>query len=59
MWFKHRRPNPNSKTQKEKSAKIIRYIGCNKCHRTNVTLIRGTDSYYCKECITKMNKKEK
>lgn len=59
MWFKNFVANPDSKTQKEKSAKTIRYVGCNKCHRTDVTLIKGKDSYYCKECLIKISKKEK
>lgn len=59
MWFKNFIAKPDSKTQKEKSSKKIRYVGCNKCHQTNVTLIKGKDSYYCKECIEKISKKGK
>ena len=53
-------PKANSKTQKAKKeeakTKKIRYIACKNCHSTNVTLIRGKDSYYCKFCYDKMNK---
>lgn len=53
MWFKNFMPKENSKKQKEKQQKVIRYVGCNKCHRVGVTLIKGKDSYYCKECFNK------
>lgn len=55
-------PKPNSKTQiaKRKALKErpINVIACKNCHATQVTLIRGTDSYYCKFCYDKMNKKK-
>ena len=46
-----------------KENKKIKYkvIACNKCHKASgekgVTLIKGKDSYYCKECYNKLNKK--
>lgn len=58
--FKNSRPKENSKNQKEKEVKTIKVIGCNRCHRTNVTLRKGKDSYYCVDCyniIQKRNKK--
>ena len=60
MWFKYFQPKQNSKAQQLKAKKTVNVVGCNKCHRTDVTLIKCTDSYYCKECITKKyNKKGK
>lgn len=36
----------------------INVIGCNNCHKTNVTLIKATDSYYCKPCFLMLGKKK-
>lgn len=33
-------------------------IACNNCHASNVTLIKATDSYYCKFCFNKLGKKK-
>ena len=48
----------NEESKKEKSKKVMKYIGCNNCHKTDVTLIKASDSYYCKFCFDKL-KKEK
>lgn len=58
------RAKPNSKTQIKKREEALKnttkYIACKNCHATNVTLVRGTDSYYCKFCYDKMqNNKNK
>jgi hypothetical protein len=55
------RPRPNSKTQEEKrkNPKKINVIACKVCHATNITLIKGPDSYYCKFCYDKLIKKGK
>lgn len=42
----------------EKKKKTYYQIGCNGCHRTNVTLIKCTDSYYCPECMKKLGKQK-
>ena len=61
MRFKLFEPKYNNKAQQKKreNARPVKYVACKKCHRSNVTLIRGTDSYYCKDCYTKIKKKEK
>lgn len=61
MWFKKFLPKADSKTQKMKEPVKIKYVACKKCHRTGVTLIKGTDSYYCKDCYNKLpnNKKRR
>ena len=55
-------PKPKSKTQIKKKEELLKnptkYIACKTCHRTNVTLVRGTDSYYCKFCYEKQLKKQ-
>lgn len=54
--------NPNNKTldealkEKSKTKEKIRFIGCKECGMTNVTLIKATDSYYCKFCFNKLKK---
>lgn len=57
----NKQPKENSKTQLEKKAKLkenpTKYIACKNCHQTNVTLIKGKDSYYCKFCYNKLMKK--
>lgn len=42
----------------EKEVKKFNVIGCNKCHKTNVTLIKATDSYYCRPCFLTLGKKK-
>lgn len=42
----------------EKKKKTYYQIGCNSCHRTNVTLVKCTDSYYCPECMKNLNKQK-
>lgn len=51
-------PKAGSKTQANKSETKLKYIACNECHSTNTTLIKCTDSYYCKECMHKLDKKK-
>ena len=41
---------------KEKSK--VNVIGCNNCHKTDVMLIKATDSYYCRPCFLMLNKKK-
>lgn len=54
--------NPNNKTldealkEKPKTKEKISVIGCKECGMTNVTLIKATDSYYCKFCFNKLKK---
>ena len=57
--------NPNNKTLDEalkeksknkKKVEKIRVVGCKECGMTNVTLIKATDSYYCKFCFNKLKK---
>lgn len=43
---------------KEKEPKKLRFIGCKECGLTNVTLIKATDSYYCKFCFDKLGKEK-
>lgn len=59
--IKNRQPKENSKRQKElqKNPKKINVIGCNKCHRTNVTLRKAKYSYYCLKCYNELPDKEK
>lgn len=55
-------PKPHSKTQIKKKEELLKnptkYIACKSCHATNITLIKGTDSYYCKFCYAKQIKKQ-
>lgn len=56
--------NSNSKTQIKKKEQALKnptkYIACKICHATNITLIKGPDSYYCKFCYEKVvNKNNK
>lgn len=55
-------PKPNSKAQKEKAKRLkerpIQWIACANCGDDNVTLIKCTDSYYCRACMTKLGKKK-
>ena len=44
--------------EKKKKKKTYYQIGCNGYHRTNVTLIKCTDSYYCPECMKKLGKQK-
>ena len=43
---------------KEKEPKKLRFIGCKNCGSTNVTLVKATDSYYCKFCFEKLGKEK-
>ena len=43
---------------KEQEPKKIKFIGCRSCGATNITLIKATDSYYCKFCFNKLGKKK-
>lgn len=43
---------------KEKDVKKIQLIACKNCGQSNVTLIKATDSYYCKFCFYKLGKKK-
>lgn len=36
----------------------VKLIGCKNCGITNTTLIKATDSYYCKFCFNKLGKKK-
>lgn len=47
---------PEEKPKKEE--KKFKFIGCNRCHKTNVTLIKATDSYYCRPCFLMLGKKK-
>lgn len=42
----------------EKEPKKLKFIACKNCGKDNVTLIKATDSYYCKFCFDKLNKKK-
>ena len=42
----------------KKETKKISVIGCNNCHKTNVMLIKATDSYYCRPCFLTLGKKK-
>ena len=57
-----RQVKENSKTQikkKEQSkSNPAKYIACKVCQATNITLIKAADSYYCKFCFEKLNKKK-
>lgn len=44
--------------KKEKEVKKYNVIGCNKCHKTNVTLYKATDSYYCRPCFLTLGKQK-
>lgn len=48
----------SKRTLKATNYRIVGTIGCKKCHTTKSTLIKGPDSYYCKKCLAKINKKE-
>lgn len=54
------RPKQNSKRQQElkENPKKVKFIGCKNCGITNTTLIKATDSYYCKFCFEKLGKKK-
>ena len=44
------------KPKKEK--KKLRFIACRSCGATGLTLIKATDSYYCKFCFEKLGKEK-
>ena len=33
-------------------------VACNNCHKSNTTLIKATDSYYCKNCFIELGKQK-
>jgi len=43
---------------KKENKKKFNVIACNNCHQEGVTLIKATDSYYCKFCFNKLGKKK-
>lgn len=45
------------KTRIEKG-KTYKAIACNNCHKSDTTLIKATDSYYCKFCFDKLGKEK-
>lgn len=51
-------PKEHSKRQQElkKNPKKYNVFGCKNCGATNATLIKATDSYYCKFCFDKLGK---
>lgn len=53
-------PKEKSKTQLAKKEQLknnkIKMYGCKNCGATNTTLIKATDSYYCKFCFEKLKK---
>lgn len=42
----------------KKPVKKYNILGCNNCHKTKVTLVKATDSYYCNECFIKLGKQK-
>lgn len=46
-------PKENSKTQQKKremlSKNPVQYLSCEKCKKSNVTLYKVDEKYYCKE----------
>ena len=48
----------NKEKQKKKEPKKLKFIGCKECGITNTTLIKATDSYYCKFCFDKLGKEK-
>lgn len=44
--------------EEEKPKKKFNVIACNNCHKSGLTLIKATDSYYCKFCFDKLKKKK-
>lgn len=59
MWFKHFSKKLKSKKQLDRLENPIKIkvVGCNSCHRTGMTLYKGKDSYYCKNCMNKLKEK--
>lgn len=47
-----------TKPVKEEKSKKVKFIACKECGITNTTLIKATDSYYCKFCFEKLGKKK-
>ena len=45
-------------TKTKKEPKKVNVIACKNCGLSNVTLIKATDSYYCKFCFKKLKKKK-
>lgn len=50
--------NNISDNKKKKEPKKFNVIACNNCHKTGLTLIKATDSYYCKFCFDKLKKQK-
>lgn len=53
------RPNSKKAQARKDNPKSVKVIACNKCHCTGMTLYKGTDSYYCKNCLNKIKKEVK
>lgn len=51
---------PDTVTDKTKVKEKKKYnvLACNNCHKSNITLIKATDSYYCEFCFNKLGKKK-
>lgn len=45
------------KTKSKNSSKKLKFIGCKECGRTDKTLIKATDSYYCTDCFNSLHKR--
>ena len=60
MWFKCFPKRLNSKKERDRleNPKKIKVVACNKCHNSGITLYKGKDSYYCKDCMNKLKKKQ-
>lgn len=56
----NKQPKENSKRSKElkENPKKYNVIACKVCQATGITLIKAEDSYYCKFCFDKLNKKK-
>lgn len=59
MWFKCFPKRLNSKKEHDRleNPRKIKVVGCNKCHNSGITLYKGKDSYYCKDCMNKLKEK--
>lgn len=59
---KNKMPKENSKTQIEKKKKATENyrprICCEKCKKSNTTLYKIQNQYYCKECKNKIDTKK-
>ena len=50
--------NKSIKKVNKKGLKTVKVFVCKNCGKDNVTLIKATDSYYCKFCFDKLKKKK-